>query len=104
MDGNQLADYERRLRATGLSFAKGVSHDGGANLGELEDIPWGAVILRVMSMTGWRITDDAPRLPKRRIRDIMGCFGDDSCRCSLCQDRRRPRLRLVPKEKPPSGT
>ncbi len=59
MTTQELADYEERLEATGLHFARSIGP--GGNLERLEDVRWGVVILKVMGLTGWRITeDDAP--------------------------------------------
>ncbi len=53
----QLADYEERLEGTGLHFARSIGAHG--NLERLEDVRWAVVIAKVMSLTGWRIVEDA---------------------------------------------
>ncbi len=54
MNAEELQGYEQRLAATGLHFARSV---GSSNLERLEEVQWGAAIVRVMHHTGWRIVD-----------------------------------------------
>ena len=58
MDRVLLEGYAARLQDTGLNFARGTSHDGGANLAQLVDVPWDQAIVRIISLTGWRVVDE----------------------------------------------
>ncbi len=77
MTTKQLAEYEERLEATGLHFARSIG--AGGNLERLEDVRWAVVITKVMSVTGWRITEDdeeAAVLPLRLMKDQTPEQGD----------------------------
>ncbi len=57
MTTQELAAYKERLENTGLHFARSIGASG--NLERLEDVRWAVVIAKVMSLTGWRIVEDA---------------------------------------------
>lgn len=80
MDSKQLTDYSERLEATGLSFAVTKSSDGGANMSHLEELPWDVVIVKLLSLTGWRIVDG----------DVIASLEP------VVAPSRRDHLRLVP--------
>ncbi len=53
----ELEQYAEKFEATGLHFAKSMGHKG--NLTHLEDIPWDQAIVIIMSLKGWRITEES---------------------------------------------
>lgn len=70
MNQKELEGYAAKLDATGIRFAKSIGAKG--NLESLQDIPWAQVITRVMSLTGWRITEEREeKMP--RICIAPGC-------------------------------
>ncbi len=61
IDAKEIAEIERRLNETGLSFAK--PNVVGSTVVGWDEVPWGQAVVRIMTMTGWAIGNRQAEAP-----------------------------------------
>ena len=57
MNAAQFADYAARFRRTGLVYAR-KNTDASGNVTGQEELPWEAVLVKILGITGWVLLDE----------------------------------------------